>query len=210
LKKLKNNKTPGEDGLNLDLFKYAGKLFDRWFLKFLNTVWYEGTTPESWKKAIVIPIHKKGDINKQENYRGISLLNSGYKIYASIIKSKLTEHYSDKIGEEQNGFRKGKSCCDGYFPLKIIIEKHREFNSEAHLAFIDYKKAFDKVNRHKLIEILTEDNIPNQLITAIYEIYKRSLIAVRLQAETSELKTVKCGVRQGCSLSPPLLFIIYI
>jgi hypothetical protein len=66
LKKLKNNKAPGEDGLNLDLFKYAGKVFDRRFLKFLNTVWYEGTIPESWQKATVIPIHKKGDINKQK------------------------------------------------------------------------------------------------------------------------------------------------
>jgi hypothetical protein len=37
-----------------------------------------------------------------QNDRGISLLNSGYKIYASIIKSKLTEHYNDKIGEKQN------------------------------------------------------------------------------------------------------------
>jgi hypothetical protein len=88
----------------LDLFKYAGKLFDRRFLKFLNTVWYEGTIPESWQKATVIPIHKKGDIKNQENYRGVSLLNSGYKIYASIIKSKLTEYYNDKTREEQNGF----------------------------------------------------------------------------------------------------------
>jgi hypothetical protein len=77
-----------------------------------------------------------------------------------------------------------------------------------HLAFTDYKKAFDKVNRNKLIEILAEDNIPNQLITAIYEIYKRNLIAITLQAETSEWKIINCGVRQGCSLSP-LLFIIY-
>jgi hypothetical protein len=49
LKKLKNNKYPGKDLLNLDLLKYAGKLFDRRFLKFLNTVLYEGTTPENWK-----------------------------------------------------------------------------------------------------------------------------------------------------------------
>jgi TusA-related sulfurtransferase len=72
-----------------------------------------------------------------------------------------------------------------------------------------YKKAFDKVNRNKLIEILTEDNIPNQLITAIYEIYKHNLIAVRLQAETSEWKIINYVVRQVCSLSP-LLFIPYV
>jgi hypothetical protein len=103
-------------------------------------------------------------------------------IYIYAICTITTEHYNDKIGEEQNGFQKGRSCCDGYFPLKIIIEKHREFNIENHLAFTDYKKAFDKVNRNKLIEILTEDNIPNQPITAIYEIYKRNLIAVRLHS----------------------------
>jgi hypothetical protein len=44
---------------------------------------------------------------------------------------------------------------------------------------------------------------------AIYEIYRRNLIAVRMQGETSEWKTVNCCVRQGCSLSP-LLFVIYI
>jgi hypothetical protein len=59
----------------------------------------------------------------------------------------------------------------------------------------------------KLIEILTEDNILNQLIMAIYEIYKHNLIAVRLQAETSEWKIINCDVRQGCTFSP-LLFII--
>jgi hypothetical protein len=91
--------------------------------------------------------------------------------------------------------------------LNINVEENREFNIETQLAFIDYKKAFDKVNRNKLTEILTEDNIPNQLITAIYEIYKRDLLAVRLQTETSEWKIINCGARQGCSLSP-LLFII--
>jgi hypothetical protein len=92
--------------------------------------------------------------------------------------------------------------------LKIIIEKHREFNIETHLAF-RLQKTFDKVNRNKLIEILTGDNIPNQLITTIYEIYKHNLIAVRLQAETSEWRIMNYGVRQGCSLSPLLFTRIY-
>jgi dTDP-4-amino-4,6-dideoxygalactose transaminase len=124
----------------------------------------------------VVPLHKKGDINNHENYRRISLLNTGYKIYASIIKNKLTKFYENLIGEEQNGFHKGRSYSDGYFSLKLIIEKHKEFNIKTHLAFIDFKKAFDKVNRNKLMEILKADNIPNQL-AAIYNIYKNNLIA---------------------------------
>jgi hypothetical protein len=52
-------------------------------------------------------------------------LNTGCKIYASIIKNKLTKFYENLIGEEQNGFRKRRSCSDGYFSLKLIIEKHR-------------------------------------------------------------------------------------
>jgi sorting nexin-29 len=91
-------------------------------------------------KSVAIPIFKKGNRKNCDNYRGISLLNSGYKIYANIIKNKLNKYYDNIIGEEQNGFQKGRSCCDGYFTKKILIEKHREFNMETHIAFVDFKK----------------------------------------------------------------------
>jgi hypothetical protein len=100
------------------------------------------------------------------------------------------------IGEEQNGFRKGRSWSDGYFSLKLIIEKHREFNIETHLAFVDFKKTFHKVNRKKLMEILKADNIPNQLIASIYNIYKNNLIALTMESELSEWKHIAGGVRK--------------
>jgi hypothetical protein len=64
--------------------------------------------------------------------------------------------------------------------------KNIEFNIETHLAFVDFKKAFDKVNRNKLMEVLKADNIPNQLIAAIYNIYKNNLIAIKMESELSE------------------------
>jgi len=57
------------------------KVFLHKFLNFLNVCWIYGDIPEEWRTAIVIPIHKKGDRNNPDNYRGISLLNTGYKIY---------------------------------------------------------------------------------------------------------------------------------
>ena len=85
---------------------------------------------------------QKRDRNNPDNYRDISLLNTGYKIYSKIIAKGLTV-----IADEQNGFRKGRSCMDCVFSASQIIEKHREFNITTYIAFIDFKKAFDSVQR---------------------------------------------------------------
>jgi sorting nexin-29 len=111
-------------------------------------------------KSVAIPIFKKGNRKDCDNYRVISLLNTGYKMYANIIKNKLNKYYDSITGEKQNGFRKGRSCCDGYFTMKILIEKHSEFNMETHIAFVDFKKAFDRVNRKELLRILASDKVP--------------------------------------------------
>jgi hypothetical protein len=51
-----------------------------------------------------------------------------------------------------------------YFTMKILIEKHREFNMETHIAFVDFKKAFDRINRKELLRILASDQVPQQTI----------------------------------------------
>jgi hypothetical protein len=142
-----------------------------------------------------LPLRKKGDIKKCENYRGNSLLNSGYKIYANIIKNKLYEYYKGKLGEEQNGFQRGRSCSDSYFSLKLIIEKLREFNIEIHIAFIDFEKAFVNINRNTLLDILVWP-------------YSNNKISIKTDSNPSKWESINNRVRQGCGLSP-LLFIIY-
>jgi hypothetical protein len=56
----------------------------------------------------------------------------------------LTKYLNDTIKEEQNGFHRGRSGCDGYITLKLTDE-HKEFNIETHLAYMEYKKAFARV-----------------------------------------------------------------
>jgi sorting nexin-29 len=61
--------------------------------------------------------------SKCENYRGITLLPTAYKLFANIIRNRLNEHLEDEMVEEQCGFRKGQSCTDAVFTVKQIIKK---------------------------------------------------------------------------------------
>ena len=90
------------------------------------------------------------------NYRGISILNGGHKIYAKIIAQEFKTISETILIEEQNGSRIGRSYIDNVFIIKQTIEKRREFNLETHMAFLDLEKAFDRVNRKQLWQILIE------------------------------------------------------
>jgi len=149
---------------------------------------------------------QKRDRNNPDNYRGISLLNTGYKIYSKITAKRLTAIAEVLLLEEQNGFRKGKSCMDCIFLASQIIEKHREFNIPTYIGFIDFKKAFDCVDRDKLWTIMLSKGIPTHIITIIQKIYRENIIRVVAgNGITEGSRAITQGVRQGCPLSPVLL-----
>ena len=154
--------------------------------------------PEEWRTAVVIRIHKKGDRNNPDDYRVMSLLNTGYKIYSKIIAKELTVIGEALLLEEQNEFRKGRSCMDCIFYASQLIEKHREFNISTYIAFIDYKKALDSVDRDKLRNIMASKGIPPHLITIIQGIYMDNTIRINRGKGTSEdFGIINQGVRQG-------------
>jgi len=189
---------------NNKLYKHAPKGFLHNFLNLLNVCWNFGDIPEEWSTAIVIPIHKKEDRNNPDNYRGISLLNTGYEIHSKIIAKRLTAITRVLLLEEQNGFRKGRSCMDCIFSASQIIEKH--LTSPHVLCSLILKKPFDSVDRDKLWTIMLSKGIPTHLITKIQKIYKENIIRVNAGNGISEdSRAISQGVRQGCPLSSVLL-----
>jgi len=68
----------------------------RYFLKPVRQIWEEERTPEEWKETIIVPIHKTGDRDRCENYRGIALGNAAYKILSNIIFGKM-KPYTEKV-----------------------------------------------------------------------------------------------------------------
>jgi hypothetical protein len=155
---LKTKKAAGPDQISNELIKQGGHELLSTVYTILVAVWQSETMPEEWTTGLLIPLLKKGDPTQCSNYRGIMLLNTTYKILTSIIRKRLTEHTETKLGEYQNGFRKGKSTIDA------IIEKSCEYDIELHILFIDFKQAFDNINRRSLVEQMQQMKIPEKLI----------------------------------------------
>jgi hypothetical protein len=99
---------------------------------------------------------------------------------------------------------------DCIFSASQIIEKHREFNIPTYIAFIDFKKAFDSVDRDKLWTIMSRKGIATHLITAIQKTYMDNILSVNVDNRIWEdSRVITQGVRQGCPLSP-VLFNLYL
>jgi hypothetical protein len=80
VRNLRNNKAVGTDGIQPELIKYGGYKPMRRIYELVKQIWEEERIPAEWKETIIVPIHKRGDRDKCENYRGIALGNAAYKI----------------------------------------------------------------------------------------------------------------------------------
>jgi len=87
--KLKSHTSPGIDQIPAELIKAGGRTICLEIHKLITAIWKEEELPEEWKESIIVPIHKKVDKTDCNNYRGISLLPTTYKILSNILLSRL-------------------------------------------------------------------------------------------------------------------------
>ena len=81
------------------------------------------------------------------------------KVMLKILQARLQQYLNCELPDVQAGFRKGKGTGDQIANICWIIEKAREFQNYIYFCFIDYAKAFDCVDHHKLWKILRDGNI---------------------------------------------------
>ena len=164
-------------------------------------IWEDESIPEQWEEGIYLPLHKKNDRATCSNYRGLCLLNIGYKIFSILLCGKLLPYYLNIIGDYQTGFMPTKSTIDNIFLLRQINEKYREFAKTSWHVFIDYTQAFDSIHRESLWTILRSFQVPEKLIRLIKLCYRNSRGMARVGGDLTDIFHVETGLRQGCPLS---------
>ena len=181
-------------------------------LLFLFNVSLEhGVVPSQWKKALVVPVFKKGDQTQPSNYRPISLTSTFSRIMESILHKKVLDHLlsNNLISPNQYGFVPGRSSCSQI--LNCLHEWIKAYcrHQTTHVIYTDISKAFDTVSHTKLIQVIKSYKLNNSVITWIQNFLNNRKQQVVINKDFSNIGNVNSGIPQG-SILGPLLFILYI
>jgi hypothetical protein len=132
------------------------------------------------------------------------LLNVAYKVYAEVITRRLSTINENVISEEQCRFSKGRSRSDSIFVMELLIKKkRREINFPTYKLLRDYEKAFDRVSRDKLWNIMKNKGFPNHTVKTVQSLYINTRIITEkgTWVGNKEIHT-NHRVKQICPMSP--------
>jgi len=158
IKEMRNRKATRDDDIPGDVLKLLGKGGMKILTKLSNTIYNTGEWPQDFTEVTMFAL-KKTKATKCSDYRTISLIAHTAKIIAKILRGRIEKKIEGVLGEEQFGFRRGKGTRDAIGMMRIITERTLELDEELCVCFIDWQKAFDRVNWTKLMQILKRTGI---------------------------------------------------
>ena len=208
---LEVHKACGPDGISPRLLKETASDIAPMLTLIYQATLKQQRVPADWKKALVVPIFKKGVHTCPANYRPISLTCIPCKIFEHIIYSHIFKHLNTHniLSQEQHGFRKYHSCESQLITTIDDFASHVDSGAQIDTIILDFSKAFDKVPHQRLLMKLAHYGIQGILLDWVKDFLSNRSQIVILNNASSEPTEVLSGVPQG-SVLDPLLFLLYI
>ena len=203
------NKSPGNDGITTEFYL---KFWDNIGQAMLDNFIYSfehGELSNSQKQAVIILLDKPGKERQLlNNWRPISLLNHDYKILTKALSLRIQKVLPFIIHRNQSGYVDGRFIGDSIRVIQDIMAYTQINNLPGLLLFIDFKKAFDSVEKEFMIETLKSFNFGQNIINWISLVYKNASSCILNNGVTSSYFKIGRGVRQGDPLSPYLFVLV--
>lgn len=208
IKYMKKRKSAGSDNIPAEFLKKLGTTAKEKLHQLCKDIYNSGEWPEDFCKTTMIPLKKKPLAKECSDHRTISLISHASKIILRILNRRIEAKSAEYIGKSQFGFRKGCGTREAIGMFRTIMERRLQMNKDVFTCFIDFEKAFDRVDWKILLDILKNIGIDWNERRLIRNLYLKQKVCMKIDNTESEPAVLGCGVRQGCIMSP-LLFNIY-
>lgn len=176
--------------------------------RVLGAVWTKGQIPKGWQEVQLVSLAKpNADPEIMDSYRGITLISSAEKILLGVLAERLAGVVP--LAQEQGGFRKREEAIAQFLAMTEIVRRRHLDGKDTFGIFVDFKKAYDRVQHGALFRILDHVGVRGKMLNFIKKLYRKNRIRVRVGGRLSKSFRMRRGNRQGCPLSP-LLYIIFI
>ena len=206
IEKLKNNKASGLDSISNEMIKASAPIILPFLVIFFNKILETKEYLDEWAVGIITPLHKLGQTDDPDNYRGITINSCLSKLFTLLVNNRLTKYINkeDALKFNQIGFRKGFATADHVLTLKTLIDKYLNRNQKLYICFLDFLKAYDSIWRKYLFHKLCMYGIHRIFISLLEDMYMKSKLSIRLPSGTTHFFPSSTGLKQGCNLSPIL------
>ena len=202
IKSLNGNRSPGVDDCAPEFIKLGGPKLRHWLFVLMMRIWmFAIPLPTMDSLGCLIPIPKKTSATSVDTTRPICLLTTIYKLYAILVFQKVRDRVKEFVSWTQAGFIKGRSCSNNLWLIRRVSERAIEFNIPIYCALVDYKGAFDALNRTTLGRVLGLFLSPN-MVRRVLSLYFDARALVSVNGTNGPEFNLLRGVRQGCPASP--------
>lgn len=210
MKLLQNGRAPGPDSVNNELLKYAPGILSAPLEETINAIFEQHVTLEELGQGTLVALPKPGKPRGPlTSLRPIVLLNSVRKIISTITLQRIRPKVDAFTGASQSGFKRGRSCADIIWAQRmltsIVMARHWDF----HKMGIDMSRAFDTINREKILDVLTSAGCEADDLRLVRVLLAGTNITVRVGSSQSTCFDTTIGSPQGDNLSP-VLFTCYL
>lgn len=205
----KSGKAVGNDGIAMEAFLFGGLRLHVHITLLFNLFIRYCYLPRRLMVSVIIPLVKckTGDLSTVDNYRAIAVSTAVSKLFENVVfRFVKSFNYFDAY---QFGFKAGHSTSLCTSVLKQTVDYYTQRGSHVFACFIDFTKAFDKVNYWRLFNKLLDDGCDINIVSLLAFWFSNQVACVRWHNSQSDFFHLGNGTRQGGVLSP-LFFARYI
>lgn len=209
VKRLKNRKAPGVDGIHNELLKCSGEVMVQELARLFNEMFVLEEMIPQLGEGVLIPLNKPKKPQVVENARAINLLTGIRKVLSLTVLERIQPFLAVFVRHYQRGFRRGTSAIEIVWSYRFLEACAQKYQHDFHVLGIDMSKAFDTVIRALLLDVCCKELASSEhriLRVLMADTTMRVKVLGVLSKDSFE---VWMGTFQGDGISPAL-FIIYL